>query len=80
MNNSLVKAGILVDFMTNIYAVGHSAGFVLNVILREVLSINATSTTVHIDMYKMYKINLTTIHFSSSLGSSFFCLSLRDRS
>ncbi len=40
-------------FMTIIYAVDHSAGFVLNVILREVLSINATFTTVYIDMYKI---------------------------
>ncbi len=38
---------------TTIYAVGHSAGFVLNVILREVFSINATFTTVYIDMYKI---------------------------
>ncbi len=60
---------------TTIYAVGHSAGFVLNVILREVFSINATFTTVYIDMYKIWNLNLTFIHFSSSLGSSFFvCL------
>ncbi len=38
---------------TTIYAVGHNAGFVLNVILREVFSINATFTTVYIDMYKI---------------------------
>ncbi len=54
LNSSVVKAGIFVDFMTTtIYAVGHSAGFVLNVILREVLSSNATFTTVYIDMYKI---------------------------
>ncbi len=50
-NSSLVKAGFFVDFMTTtIYAVGHNAGFVLNVILREVFSINATFTTVYIDV------------------------------
>ncbi len=38
---------------TTIYVVGHSAGFVLNVILREVFSINAIFTTVYIDMYKI---------------------------
>ncbi len=44
---------------TTIYAVGHNAGFVLNEILREVFSINATFTTVYIDslvLYIMYKI------------------------
>ncbi len=54
LNSSLVKAGFFVYFMTTtIYVVGHNAGFVLNVILREVLSINATFTTVYIDMYKL---------------------------
>ncbi len=74
LNSSLVKAGILVYFMTTtIYAVGHSAGFVLNVILREVLSINATFTTIYIDMYKI-KPYLHPLLFLSQ--SSFFCLSL----
>ncbi len=54
LNSSLVKAGFFVFFMTTtIYAVGHSAGFVLNVILQEVFSINATFTIVYIDMYKI---------------------------
>ncbi len=57
---------------TTIYAVGHNAGFVLNVILREVLSINATFTTVYIDMYKIKILPSST---SFSLRSAFFvCL------
>ncbi len=73
----MVKGRDVFFMTTTIYAVGHSAGFVLNVILREVLSINATFTTVYIDMYK-----ITILPSSTSLplsGLPFLFVSVRQK-
>ncbi len=66
LNSSLVKAGFFVYFMTTtIYAVGHNAGFVLNVILREVLSINATFS-IGVDRYMFFRADADTDYYRSS--------------